>query len=100
MIRPDIFGCHSRLQVGGNSYDMFRLDVLEKAGLNITRLPFSMKILLANLPRHEGGLADAQRDVEVLEEWDPKAPPSREIHFTPARVLLQSSTGVPAFLAR
>src|SRR5688572_9371964 len=96
MIRQDIFGCHSRLQVGGNSYDMFRLDVLEKAGLNITRLPFSLKILLENLLRHEGGLADAQRDVEVLAEWDPKAQPSREIDFTPARVLLQDFTGVPA----
>jgi aconitate hydratase len=96
MITRDIFGCRSRLQVGGNSYDIFRLDVLEKAGFNITRLPFSLKILLENLLRHEAGLADAQRDVEALARWEPKALPSREINFAPARVLLQDFTGVPA----
>jgi aconitate hydratase len=96
MIDCDIFGCHAQLQVGRESFEIFRLDALEKAGFNITRLPFSLKILLENLLRHESGLADAQRDVEALAQWDPKAQPTREINFTPARVLLQDFTGVPA----
>jgi aconitate hydratase len=96
MTSSDTFGCRSRLDVGGNSYEIFRLDVLEKAGLNITRLPFSLKILLENLLRLDDGLADTHGDVETLAAWNPQDQPYREINFTPARVLLQDFTGVPA----
>jgi aconitate hydratase len=96
MSNPDSFGSRAALQVGGRSFEIFRLDALEKAGLNIDRLPFSLKILLENMLRHESGLADPRRDIESLATWDAKALPTREINFTPARVLLQDFTGVPA----
>jgi aconitate hydratase len=96
MSKHDTFGSRSTLRVGDRSYEVFRLDVLERAGLDITRLPFSLKILLENMLRHEAMLADPIRDVEALAKWQPKALPSREINFTPARVLLQDFTGVPA----
>jgi aconitate hydratase len=96
MTNRDTFGSRATLQVGDRSYEIFRLDALEKAGLDIGRLPFSLKILLENLLRHEHLLADPGRDVEALARWQPKDLPSREINFTPARVLLQDFTGVPA----
>jgi aconitate hydratase len=96
MNHRDIFGSRASLRVGGRSYEIFRLDALEKAGLHIGRLPFSLKILLENLLRHEPMLADPRRDVEGLAGWRPDELPSREINFTPARVLLQDFTGVPA----
>jgi aconitate hydratase len=92
----DTFGSRATLQAGGRTFEIFRLDALEKAGLDISRLPFSLKILLENMLRHEHMLADPQRDVEALARWEPGAMPSREINFTPARVLLQDFTGVPA----
>ncbi|HSJ25481.1 MAG TPA: aconitate hydratase AcnA [Longimicrobiales bacterium] len=96
MTNRDTFGSRATLQVGARAYEIFRLDALEKAGLDISRLPFSLKILLENMLRHEHMLADPQQDVEALARWEPKALPSREINFTPARVLLQDFTGVPA----
>ncbi|CAN5696040.1 aconitate hydratase AcnA [soil metagenome] len=96
MSNHDTFGSRSTLNVGGRSFEIFRLDALAQAGLDIARLPFSLKILLENLLRHESMLADPQRDVEALARWQPQELPSREINFTPARVLLQDFTGVPA----
>jgi aconitate hydratase len=96
MSKSDSFGSRSTLKVGGRSFEIFRLDALEKTGLAIDRLPFSLKILLENMLRHESGLADPRRDIEALARWDARAEPSREINFTPARVLLQDFTGVPA----
>jgi aconitate hydratase len=96
MSKRDTFGSRSTLRVGDRSYEIFRLDALARAGLAIDRLPFSLKILLENMLRHEHMLADPQRDVEALARWEPHALPSREINFTPARVLLQDFTGVPA----
>jgi aconitate hydratase len=96
MMHGDTFGSRSTLEAGGRSYEIFRLDALEKAGIDISRLPFSLKILLENLLRHEHMLADPRRDVEALARWQPRELPSREINFTPARVLLQDFTGVPA----
>jgi aconitate hydratase len=96
MTNHDTFGSRATLQAGGRSYEIFRLDALARAGLDISRLPFSLKILLENMLRHEHMLADPQRDVEALARWQPTALPSREINFTPARVLLQDFTGVPA----
>ena len=91
----DQFGSRDTLTVGDRSYEIYRLDALEKRGLNVDRLPFSLRILLENLLRHQGA-ADTASDVEALAKWDPRAAPSQEIAFTPARVLLQDFTGVPA----
>jgi aconitate hydratase len=96
MMNRDTFGSRATLQVGDRTYRIHRLDALERAGLDISRLPFSLKILLENMLRHEHMLADPQRDIEALARWEPQAQPSREINFTPARVLLQDFTGVPA----
>jgi aconitate hydratase len=96
MTNRDTFGSRSTLRSGSASYQVFRLDALQRAGLDISGLPFSLKILLENMLRHEHMLADPERDVEALARWQPKELPSREINFTPARVLLQDFTGVPA----
>ncbi|MGH7447355.1 MAG: aconitase family protein, partial [Longimicrobiales bacterium] len=96
MSNPDSFGARATLKVGPRSFEMFRLDALERAGLAVDRLPFSLRILLENMLRHESQLADSRGDIEALTRWEPGALPSREINFTPARVLLQDFTGVPA----
>ena len=91
----DSFNARSTLEVGGMEYEIFRLDRL--AGrFDPGRLPFSLKILLENLLRHEDGAAVTAGDVEALAGWDPAAEPATEIAFTPSRVLLQDFTGVPA----
>src|SRR5690606_39182072 len=86
----------SPLQVGGKSYDIYRLDALERAGLDVATLPYSLKILLENLLRTEDGGDITADDIRALANWDADAEPSREIAFTPARVVLQDFTGVPA----
>ena len=89
------FGSEGTLDVGGRSFEIFRLDALQQR-FDVARLPFSLKVLLENLLRTEGnGSVDAQ-DIEALASWDAKAQPSKEIAFTPARVLMQDFTGVPA----
>ena len=91
----DSFSARSTLVVGGVEYEIFRLDRL--AGRHdLSRLPFSLKILLENLLRHEDGVDVTASDIEALAGWDPGAEPSTEIAFTPSRVLLQDFTGVPA----
>jgi aconitate hydratase len=90
------YGSRSTLSVGGKSYDIYRLDALDKAGIATTHLPFSLKILLENLLRTEDGQVVRAEDILALAKWDPKAEPSREISFSPSRVLLQDFTGVPA----
>jgi aconitate hydratase len=89
------FGAKATLAVGDRSYEVFRLDALQQR-FDVARLPFSLKVLLENLLRTEGGGSVAADDVEALAGWDAKAQPSREIAFTPARVLMQDFTGVPA----
>jgi aconitate hydratase len=96
------FGAKDTLEVGGTaaagggrSYEIFRLDALQQR-FDVTRLPFSLKVLLENLLRTEGGGSVTAADVEALASWDAKAQPSKEIAFTPARVLMQDFTGVPA----
>jgi aconitate hydratase len=84
------------LKVGDLDYTLFRLDAVYKAHPEAEKLPFSLKILLENLLRTEDGLSVRPADIEALAKWDPKAAPSKEIAFTPARVLLQDFTGVPA----
>jgi aconitate hydratase len=89
------FGAKDTLDVGARSYEIFRLDALQQSH-DVARLPFSLKVLLENLLRTEGNGSVRAEDVEALASWDAKAQPSREIGFTPARVLMQDFTGVPA----
>jgi aconitate hydratase len=91
----DTFNARSKLDVGGNEYEIFRLDTLSSK-YELSRLPYSLKVLLENLLRHEDGVDITGDDIEALAGWDAKAEPSVEIAFTPARVLLQDFTGVPA----
>jgi aconitate hydratase len=90
------FDSQATLRVGDSDYTIFRLDAVSKTHPQARRLPYSLKVLLENLLRTEDGLAVRPEDVTALATWDPKAQPSREIAFTPARVLLQDFTGVPA----
>ncbi|HZI95444.1 MAG TPA: aconitate hydratase AcnA [Patescibacteria group bacterium] len=93
----DSFKSRAPLQVGDTTYEIFRLDALEKASTgHVNRLPYCLKILLENLLRCEDGLSVRKEDIVALASWDPARPISREIAFTPARVLLQDFTGVPA----
>ena len=90
----DSFGARSALEVGGNEYEIHRLDAVKEG--HVERLPYSLKVLLENLLRHEDGRDVTRDDILALANWDPKAAPETEISFTPARVILQDFTGVPA----
>jgi len=90
------FGARGELKVGGQSYEIYRLDALADKGLDVASLPYGLKILLENLLRTENGADISADDIKALANWDPSAEPSREIAFTPARVILQDFTGVPA----
>jgi aconitate hydratase len=90
----DTFGARSTLTVGGKDYEIFRLDAVKEG--HVAKLPYSLKILLENLLRHEDGRDVTRDDILALANWDPKADPSTEISFTPSRVILQDFTGVPA----
>src|SRR5450432_880488 len=90
------FGSRGTLEVGKRKFEIPRLAALEKAGGKPARLPFSLRILLENLLRNEDGLSVKEADIRALAAWEPKAEPSVEIAFMPARVLLQDFTGVPA----
>ncbi|MHB2023849.1 MAG: aconitate hydratase [Mycobacteriales bacterium] len=87
----DSFSARARLQVGDRSLEYYRLAALPGA----ERLPYSLKVLCENLLRSEDGRLVDQAQIEALAGWDPGAEPSREIQFTPARVLMQDFTGVP-----
>ncbi len=88
----DSFGSRDQLEVGGASYDFFRIDKVEGA----RRLPFSLKVLLENLLRTEDGKNVTADQIEAIARWNPGAEPDTEIQFTPARVVMQDFTGVPA----
>ena len=91
------FGTRDRLTVGGTDYTIYRLATLEQGGYSVLgRLPFSLRVLLENLLRCEDGLNVTREDIEALLHWSPERPPTREIAFMPARVLMQDFTGVPA----
>ncbi|HXC32628.1 MAG TPA: aconitase family protein, partial [Verrucomicrobiae bacterium] len=91
------FGTRDTLTVDGKPYEIFRLSALEKKGVgSISRLPFSLLVLLENLLRQEDGRFVHPEDIQALAAWDPKAASQKEISFMPARVLLQDFTGVPA----
>jgi aconitate hydratase len=85
------FDARATLQVGEESYQIFRLDAVEGSD----SLPYSLKILLENLLRTEDGANITADDIHALVGWDPNAEPSKEIQFTPARVIMQDFTGVP-----
>ena len=93
----DSFGTRKVLKVGDQSYDIFRLDSLVKAGFqNVSRLPVSLKVLMENLLRQEDNHHVNKGDIEALANWNPKVKSEKEIAFMPARVLMQDLTGVPA----
>src|SRR4051794_30530481 len=92
----DTFKTRGSLQVGGKSYNLYRLSALTKDRAALDRLPFSLKILLENLVRNEDDRTVRRDDIEWFLSYDPKQVPDREIAFRPARVLLQDFTGVPA----
>jgi aconitate hydratase len=93
----DSFGARKTLTVGSESYDIFRLDLLEKAGFkNVSKLPVSLKVLLENLLREEDNHHVNKDDIGALASWNPQAKQDKEIAFMPARVLMQDLTGVPA----
>jgi aconitate hydratase len=89
----DSFNARTTLSANGRSYEIFNIAAL--GAERVARLPYSLKILLENLLRFEDGVNVTRQDVEALLNWDPKAAPSYEISFTPARVIMQDFTGVP-----
>ncbi len=94
------FATRAALKVGSESFEIYRLDALERSGVGKpSRLPFSLKVLLENLLRHEDGRFVHAEDIRALAGWDPtsaEGASEKEISFMPARVLLQDFTGVPA----
>src|SRR5262244_3461553 len=90
------FNSRSVLKVGSKEYEIYRLDALDKQGIPTKHLPFSLRILLENLLRTEDGRNVRKEDVQALAAWNSKSKPDKEIAFTPARVLMQDFTGVPA----
>ena len=92
----DSFKARSTLKSGAESYEIWSLPAL--GAEKLARLPYSLKILLENLLRFEDGTNVTRADVEALLNWNPKAAPSYEISFTPARVIMQDFTGVPAIV--
>ena len=96
MTTPNSFGTRSTIRVDGQPIEIFSLTALEKAGFaGVSRLPYSMKILLENLLRREDGAFVKPEDVRAVAGWNATANVEKEISFMPARVLLQDFTGVP-----
>jgi aconitate hydratase len=95
MAHPNSFGARATLEVGGTSREIFRLDALQ-ASHDILRLPYTLRVLLENVLRTEDGVNVTADDVQAVAGWVASSEPSHEISFTPARVLLQDFTGVPA----
>jgi aconitate hydratase len=94
----DTFGAKGTLQVADASYEIFRLSAVRGDGVDegsVASLPYSLKVLLENLLRTEDGANITAEDIRALAGWDPDAQPSKEIQFTPARVIMQDFTGVP-----
>ena len=92
MADSDKFGARSTLDVGGESYEIFRLDALQEK-FDVARLPYARKVLLENLVRN-----GEDEGAEAVARWAAKDEPSQEIAYRPARVLMQDFTGVPAIV--
>src|SRR3712207_1356643 len=97
MAHPNSFEARADLKGGDRTFEIFRLDALQSK-FDVARLPFSLKVLLENLLRTEGNGAVGAEDIEALARWDANAEPSNEIAFSPARVIMQDFTGVPAIV--
>jgi len=92
----DTFQSKGTLTVGARTYEIYRLSALKDAGIaDVSRLPFSLRVLIENLLRNEDGKNVTRDDIVAAAQWDPKAKRSSELAYTPARVLLQDFTGVP-----
>ena len=90
------FSARANFKVGSKEYEIYRLDALDKQGISTKHLPFSLRILLENLLRTEDGQNVRKEEVRALAAWNKNSKPEKEIAFTPARVLMQDFTGVPA----
>lgn len=88
-------GAQTKTVLAGQEVSICSFKALKEQGYDLDRLPFSLKILLENLLRHEDGIKVSKGDIEALLNWDPHAEPDKEIAYTPARVLMQDFTGVP-----
>ncbi|NLT05641.1 MAG: aconitate hydratase [Solirubrobacterales bacterium] len=97
MGHPNSFGARATLEVAGTTHEIFRLDALQER-FDVARLPYSLKILLENLLRNEDGEAVTAADVENVATWVASDEPSKEIAYSPSRVLMQDFTGVPAIV--
>ena len=96
-LKTNSFGARARFDTGSGQAYYYRLSALEEAGLaDISRLPFSIRVLLESLLRNENGYDVGAEDIRALASYDPKAPQGSEIPFKPARVILQDFTGVPS----
>jgi aconitate hydratase len=101
MASKDSFGAKSTLEVGGQSFQIYRLSAVAGDDIPddaVESLPFSLKVLLENLLRTEDGANITADDIRALAGWDPEADPDKEIQFTPARVIMQDFTGVPCIV--
>src|SRR6266536_5970011 len=97
MASANTFGTRTTIQAGSRPFPIYSLKALEAAVFpEIARLPYSLKILLENLLRHEDERFVRKSDIEALAKWDVTSSAQKEISFVPARVLLQDFTGVPA----
>src|SRR3954467_621840 len=94
---PNSFDARGTLRVGDRELEIFRLDALQSK-YDVARLPFSLKVLLENLLRTEGNGSVTADDIVAIASWDHTSEPSKEIAFTPARVVMQDFTGVPAIV--
>src|SRR5262245_65418523 len=96
MATVNSFNTRTEIRVGGQPVQIFSLPALEKAGFpGVSRLPYSMKVLLENLLRREDGAFVKADDIKAVAQWNATANVEKEISFMPARVLLQDFTGVP-----
>jgi hypothetical protein len=101
MASTDSFGAKGTLEVGDQSYEIYRLSAVRGDGVPddaVDSLPYSLKILLENLLRTEDGVDITADDILALAGWDAEAEPDKEIQFTPARVIMQDFTGVPCIV--
>src|SRR5215475_9045944 len=91
------FSSKAHIAVGGGKVELYRLDALVKAGVgDVATLPYSLRILLENLLRHEDGVTVQPADIHAVAGWNPRQRVEHEVQLRPARVLMQDFTGVPA----
>src|ERR1051325_1188527 len=95
--KTNSFSSKAQIAIGGGKVELYRLDALVKAGVgDVATLPYSLRILLENLLRHEDGKTVQPADIEAVAGWNPRQRIEHEVQLRPARVLMQDFTGVPA----